>query len=166
MQAFAVDGGFDYVDLSEYLADEPLLTISDGTASFDGNNLQAPVNGALMMNMPSTSSASEGNDQVLFERCLENLSEVFPGIDSKYVQGLFDTWAQAPRPRTHVDQIDVASHDLTMQILETKTYPREKDRTNELKRKRSQAFNSDDEARLQWKGDRNGEEKKSYFIAA
>lgn len=166
MHFLDLEDEIQYIDLSneEILLHEPLLSTENGKPTDNGKNLQAPQMEDFLSSMPSDSFASPENDRELYERCLVDLSNVFPGISSEYVQGLFDTWNKNSRLFSPVDQQN-ACHDLSLQILDANSYPRERDRVNDLKRKRSRSLDSDEEARLQWKGNRDAQGEKSYFNA-
>ena len=146
---------FDLIsdDLSDYISDDTLFPIADSQPAIDGEKAQAP-------NTESFVTESAGNDQFLFAKCLAELSDVFPDISSEYVRGLFNTWRQP-----HLSSREVW-HDLTIQILDAGPYPKEKERLNQLKRKRSPELTSDEKDTLQWKNDKKGKERASYLSAA
>lgn len=157
----------DLLSDDEYLADELLLPIADVEAAFYGQNPQALDAEPIVLEVPSSSPLGSGEiSHVQYGECLATLSDVFPGISSEYVRELYDTWREVPRPHPHLHQVIHAFQDMTLQILEASSYPKEKDRINELKRKRSQALHSDGEDSLQWKGDRKGQESAGYVNAA
>lgn len=165
MQIPELDRELGYFDLISD-EDDYLFPIADGQPAIDGKNPQAPNTEPFVTDVPSSSSESVRNDEFLFEKCLADLSDVFPDISSEYARGLFDTRMQLPLSSQHLDQIHDVCHDLTIQILDAGPYPKEKDRINELKRKRSLAVNSDEKDALQWKSDRKGMERASYLNAA
>jgi hypothetical protein len=161
--------GFTYLDLlfdDEDLAGEPSLTIADVEAVFDGGEPQEPSTELNAVPSPANPGNAPEDGHASYTKCLEDLSCIFPDICSEYVRGLFDTWMQVRRYGQNSDQIHDACHDLTVQILDASSYPKEKDRIKELKRKRSQALNSDEEEELKWKDARKGEGMESYMDAA
>jgi hypothetical protein len=156
----------DFVDL-DLFADEDLADVEFG---FSGRKPQDPLITKIdRLAAPSDLSGDPGDPgdhHAQFEKCLKDLSDVFPDICSDYVRNLFDTWMRVPRSIQDLDPIHDACHDLTVQILDASSYPKEKDRINELKRKRSDALDSDEEEELLWKAARNEELMESYMDAA
>ncbi|KAI4255539.1 MAG: hypothetical protein LQ352_002527 [Teloschistes flavicans] len=83
---------------------------------------------------------------VTFDSCLTEVLEVFPDISHHHVKSLYD------------DHISTAlqvfgssfAEQLISQILDGGKYPKERDRQNELKRKRSSLQTSDDERAAKW----------------
>lgn len=80
-----------------------------------------------------------------YERCLSEVLELFPDISCDHVKTLYDTEMQHNRagssPSTMVQ-------DLIEKILEKGKYPKEKDRLNDLKRKRSRDSDQEELAEL------------------
>ncbi|KAL8705051.1 MAG: hypothetical protein Q9201_001821 [Fulgogasparrea decipioides] len=83
---------------------------------------------------------------VPYEVCLKDVLEVFPDVSHDHVKGLYDT---AATPGSEVFGISLSEH-LISQILDGGKYPKERDRLNELKRKRSLTQNSDEERAARW----------------
>lgn len=159
---------FDFIDLDLFPdedSEEDFFTIAQAT--FNASKPQGPP--TIQPNHPAVPpnlSRDTRDHHAQFEKCFKNLSDVFPDISSEYVRNLFDTWVRVPRSLDDADPINDACHDLTVQILDTTSYPKEKDRINELKRKRSDALDSDEEEKLLWKAARNEDPKESYMNAA
>ncbi len=69
-----------------------------------------------------------------YERCLLEVLELFPDISRDHVKILYDAKTQRDRAESPPSTI---VQDLIETILEKDKYPKEKDRLNDLKRKRS-----------------------------
>lgn len=82
-----------------------------------------------------------------YEQCLQEILEVFPDISHEHVKELYDG-----RQRGGVVASDIPMPEaLISVILDGGKYPKERDRLNELKRKRLSELNSDDERAAEWK---------------
>lgn len=98
-----------------------------------------------------------------YEACLTEILDVFPDISHDHVRQLYDVELQKienDSQRANISQL------LILAILEEKTYPKEKDRINELKRKRSMALDSDEEEAARWKDLDRGQEANAYLREA
>lgn len=82
-----------------------------------------------------------------YESCLEEILEFFPGVSRDHVKKLYD---EHPSVRTVARGTSLAE-DLIFKICDDKNYPKERDRLNDLKRKRISEANSDDERAMEWK---------------
>ncbi|KAL8692598.1 MAG: hypothetical protein Q9218_002414 [Villophora microphyllina] len=80
------------------------------------------------------------------DSCLTEVLEVFPDISRDHVKSLYDTHVSAGIQAFGGS----LSEHLISQILDGGKYPKERDRQNELKRKRSSAQTSDDERAAKW----------------
>jgi len=69
-----------------------------------------------------------------YERCLLEVLELFPDISRDHVKTLYDTEMQHDRPGNSPSTM---IQDIIEKVLGKGKYPREKDRLNDLKRKRS-----------------------------
>ena len=87
-----------------------------------------------------------------FESCLTEVLEILPDVSHIHVQELYNARESDGQATPNVS----ASQELVMQILDAGKYPKEKDRLNELKRKRSIAMSSDDERAARWKNAERG----------
>lgn len=103
------------------------------------------------------------NERDYYEVCLTEILDVFPDISHDHVRQLYDVELQKieiDSQRANISQV------LILSILDQKTYPKEKDRINELKRKRSNALDSDEEEAAKWKDLDRGQEANAYFREA
>ncbi|KAL9585467.1 MAG: hypothetical protein Q9212_001500 [Teloschistes hypoglaucus] len=83
---------------------------------------------------------------VTFDSCLTELLEVFPDISHHHVKSLYDEHIS-----TGVQAFGGSlSEQLISQILDGGKYPKERDRQNELKRKRSVLQTSDEDRATEW----------------
>ena len=98
-----------------------------------------------------------------YETCLTEVLEVFPDISHEHVRQLYDTRVQSLDHELR--RADIAQ-ELILQILDGKAYPKEKDRINELKRKRTEVLSSDEEEAARWKAVERGQEINLYFVEA
>ena len=78
-----------------------------------------------------------------YDQCLRKVQEVFPDVSIDYVKNLYD---RHPPKTPSPDAIPI-SEEIISQILDSANYPKERDRQNELKRKRA---DSDEERAAQW----------------
>ncbi|KAL8891912.1 MAG: hypothetical protein Q9205_000703 [Flavoplaca limonia] len=78
-----------------------------------------------------------------YDQCLRKVQEVFPDVSIDYVKNLYD---RHPPKTPSPDAIPI-SEEIISQILDSANYPKERDRQNELKRKRA---DSDQERAAQW----------------
>lgn len=85
-----------------------------------------------------------------YERCLSEVLEVFPDISHDYVHQTIESWTRSKELNGEDHEQNLAT-GLISQILDAGKYPKERDRINELKRKRSQEPNSEEEETAQWK---------------
>ena len=99
---------------------------------------------------PTRSQTVQINASTQYESSLSEVLEVFPDISHDHVRQLYGTWIKANGSSDRAQEQNVAA-ELTIQIVDAGEYPKEKDRINDLKRKRSQALNSDEEEEVRWK---------------
>lgn len=101
------------------------------------------------------------DENTYYAACLAEILEVFPDICHDHVRQIYDAQLQ----KTADDDLQRANitQQLILQILDVKKYPKDKDRANELKRKRSDTVNSDDEEAARWKDVDRGPD---YFAEA
>ena len=98
-----------------------------------------------------------------YEACLTEILEVFPDICHAHVRKLYDVELQkveSDSQRANISQV------LILSILDEKTYPKEKDRINELKRKRSNMLDSDEEEAANWNDLDRGQGTDTYLREA
>ena len=137
-------------DVIDLLSDDEEV---DGQEESDNslfeNFLDEDVSGVHISPIPNRTPApysSETRTAVSpYERCLAEVLEVFPDISREHVQSLYNSLD---------DQnglyAQTAAQLLIEKILDGSTYPKEKDRIKELKRKRGDK-NSDEEEAARWK---------------
>ncbi|KAK4693198.1 hypothetical protein P7C71_g4153, partial [Lecanoromycetidae sp. Uapishka_2] len=108
--------------------------------------------GAIRINRNDLATISEGsgtrNMVDSYESCLNEILEVFPDISHEHVQQIYEKHIQVTGPY-QPPEVTVAQ-TLIEKILDKGTYPKERDRIRELKRKRSQG-NTDAEEAARWK---------------
>ena len=157
---------FDRFFDDDYLADMPFFYTADQEAASCGQHPQTPVTEAVGLDAPSSSLLGGMElSQTQYEQCLATLLEAFPGISSEYVRELYNARMQGSQVPPHIHQVRHAFQDMTHQILDAKSYPKEKDRTSELKRKRPQALDSEEEDKIRWKTGRKGQKSDFYLQA-
>lgn len=103
------------------------------------------------------------DERVYYEACLAKVLDVFPDISHDHVRQVYDVElgkSENGSQRANISEV------LILGILDQKTYPKEKDRINELKRKRSNALDSDEEEAARWKDLDRGQETIAYFREA
>ncbi|KAL8681631.1 MAG: hypothetical protein Q9186_002300 [Xanthomendoza sp. 1 TL-2023] len=83
---------------------------------------------------------------VPYDGLLQKILDVFPDISHEHVKSLYDSH---PTNALSPDGVPL-SEGIISQILDAKNYPKERDRQNELKRKRSKSPKSDDERAAKW----------------
>lgn len=103
------------------------------------------------------------DEREYYEVCLAELLDVFPNISHDHVRQLYDV--ELEKIENDSQRADI-TQNLILGILDGKTYPKEKDRINELKRKRSNALDSDEEEAARWKDLDRGQETVAYFREA
>lgn len=149
----------------EDLADLPFL-LSDDEAPDSTNqnpeNLIAEPSGSDVPSSGLLEGPEPSHNQ--YESCLETLLEIFPDISLEYVRELYNTWMQGPQSGSDMNQVLRAFEDITLQLLDTKSIPKEKDRTNELKRKRSPALDRHEDMSQRDSGRK--EQKNARYIHA
>ncbi|KAL8716594.1 MAG: hypothetical protein Q9225_006084 [Loekoesia sp. 1 TL-2023] len=82
-----------------------------------------------------------------YEQCLQEVLEVFPDISHEHVKELYDGRQTVEVVAPNIPMPEA----LISLILDGGKYPKERDRLNELKRKRLSELNSDDERAAEWK---------------
>lgn len=92
-----------------------------------------------------------------YDLCLQNVLDVFPDISHDHVKALYDSH---PTDALSPDAVPL-SEEIISQILDTGKYPKERDRQNELKRKRSEMGNSDDERAAKWTNSERSKEESA-----
>lgn len=81
------------------------------------------------------------------QACLEKVLEVFPDIDHEHVRQLYEARPLVPEGSAH---IEIAYEELILKILDGGIYPKEKERRNELKRKRATSARSNEVETAAW----------------
>ena len=112
---------------------------------------------------PNNDNGATGNpsgELRSFQNCHARILELFPDISSDHVQQLYDT-----RMETPLGLHDDLGHELIMQILDAGKYPKERDRLNDLKRKRSPE-DSDTEEIAKWSDPNRGGQTFEYLQEA
>lgn len=129
---------------------EDFINLDDLDATFDG--VGQDLETFQFGDIPSSPHLQPVQTDVRsqYEICLSEVLEIFPDISHDHVRQLYETWIQANELQVRFQEQNL-SIELTTQILDAGKYPKEKDRINELKRKRSQVLNSDEEEEVQWK---------------
>ncbi|KAL8732490.1 MAG: hypothetical protein Q9166_002704 [cf. Caloplaca sp. 2 TL-2023] len=84
-----------------------------------------------------------------YDQCLQKVLDIFPDISHDHIKSLYDSH---PSKAISPDGVPL-SEEIISQILDGGTYPKERDRQNELKRKRSEVENSDDERAVKWRNE-------------
>lgn len=137
-------------DVIDLLSDEEVTDgQEDSETSFFDNYLNEDVPGVPISPVPSRTPApySSGARVVVspYEECLAEVVEVFPDISREHVQSLYNSL-------THEDNLyaQTAAQVLIEKVLDGDKYPKEKDKMKELKRKRSDKNNDEEEA-ARWK---------------
>ncbi len=134
--------------------DEAFLSLNEVEAAFnDDDNIDPDV-----FNHGHNPLALHGvlpNHRNFYQTCLNAVIEVFPDICHDHVQQLYDARLQDPeilQPPLLAPATEVVAQDIITGILDGGgKYPKEKDRINELKRKRSMKLNSDEEEAARWR---------------
>ena len=85
-------------------------------------------------------------DVTPYDNCLQKVLEVFPDVSHDHVKSLYNS---QPPNALSPDGIPV-SQELISLILDGGKYPTERDRQNELKRKRDELPDSDGERAAKW----------------
>ena len=85
-----------------------------------------------------------------YNECLGRLLEVFPDISHDHAKSLYEA-RRAPNADLQYDLGRDLAQGLIMQVLDSGDYPKERERLNELKRKRSTVTTSDDERVAKWR---------------
>ncbi len=131
----------DLVPYGDYLASSD---IEDGVQSIEINrNDPAPRPAA-----PGPDRSGVRNMFDSYETCLKEILEVFPDISIDHVQQIYNKHTQILGP--YQPQEVTVAQTLIEKISDKGTYPKERDRIRELKRKRSQG-NTDEEEAARWK---------------
>ncbi|KAL8814477.1 MAG: hypothetical protein Q9223_006306 [Gallowayella weberi] len=145
----------DFIDITDSGDDDPDFRLED---YLDPQHLQAAVDRSLLplSTTPETGASpqpTEWNPQITrtrlaapYDGLLQKVLEVFPDISHDHVKSLYESHSTAA---LSPDGIPL-SENIISQILDVGKYPKERDRQNELKRKRSQFDNSDDERAAKW----------------
>lgn len=117
--------------------------------SFFENFLDEDVSGVRISPVPIRTPApysSETSTVVSsYEKCLTELLELFPDISREHVRSLYNGLDQPISLHAQT-----AAQVLIDKVLDGGKYPKEKDRIKELKRKRSDKNNDEEEA-ARWK---------------
>ena len=133
---------------------------SDDAVAYDDFFFSSDIEdslGAIQIDSYDPSLGQEGlttDERVLgdsyssYETCRREVLEVFPDISTDYVKQLYDI--QVHSRNSFQQQEEVNAQILIEKILEKGTYPKERDRIKDLKRKRSQG-NPDEEEAARWK---------------
>lgn len=132
-------------------AHERLLSIDHVEASFDrGQNQPEPFGLRDILDPPNQLIPMVSLDTP-FKICLAEVLEVFPDISHDHVQQLYNVRSVADQQAQDKTPVERISLEIITQILDGGRYPKEKDHVNELKRKRTQAIDSDEEEEIQWR---------------
>ncbi|KAL8667136.1 MAG: hypothetical protein Q9168_007337 [Polycauliona sp. 1 TL-2023] len=123
------DAGFE-----RFMDPEDLLDIIPDAPPSPPHHERDPLN--IIQQAPTQTVAR-------YDQCLRNVLEVFPDVSRDYVQNLYDGHPPNTPP---ADGIPVFESIIST-ILDSANYPKERDRQNELKRKRA---DSDGERAAQW----------------
>ena len=120
--------------------------------------VQAP---AQQASQPIVVDEEEPVDESLREdRCVEHVTEMFPDIENDYVRQLYQNGADL---RTRMNEKEYLA-SLIMRILEEPKYPREREKRQELKRKRDETEAEDNVKR--WENPSRDLPATSYIAQA
>ncbi|KAL8769461.1 MAG: hypothetical protein Q9209_004522 [Squamulea sp. 1 TL-2023] len=122
----------------------------------NAEELQAAVHRSLNSETPASAYHNFGNPYTTqlvptpavapYDECIQKVLEIFPDVCHDYVRSLYDRYP----PNTLSPDGIPRSEQIISQILDGVKYPKERDRQNELKRKRTQLPDSDDERAAKW----------------
>ena len=137
----------DVIQIDSDSDDDDLLgdfyaTIRDGNEVLPfamlENDFDAPIPEApTQISEPTPSPELVTDPEVLYQLYLDKVLEVFPDICHDHVRLLYDTRVQAFGPQRSTSASEDMSQGVIMQILDAEKYPKQKDTTKKLKRKRS-----------------------------
>ncbi|KAL8997222.1 MAG: hypothetical protein Q9188_006376, partial [Gyalolechia gomerana] len=146
----------DIIEIMDESDDDQDVRLEDFMTAEELNNvLQGPVAGTTSSGSPepedylgpSLTASVPPPIMATYEQCLRDVLDVFPDISHEHVKKLYDGR----------DQIEIVApgisnaETLISLILDEGEYPRERDRLNELKRKRLSELDDDDERAAEWK---------------
>ncbi|KAI4118301.1 MAG: hypothetical protein LQ345_001606 [Seirophora villosa] len=103
------------------------------------------------------SDAAATPTDMSYEACLAEVLDVFPDVSHDHVRALYDA-----RQRTGA----LGAEGLISHILDEDKYPKERDRLNELKRKRMSELNEDEVIAAVWKSAERLPEDTQYSVLA
>ncbi len=132
----------EYLDFEEDYINPPLPRM--------GQHSGPPASAAQLPQRPRMSSPAAQSiplrppASLSYERCLSEVLELFPDISRDHVKTIYDTETQHNRAGSSPPMV----RDLIEKILEEGKYPKEKDRLNDLKRKRSRDSDQEELAEL------------------
>lgn len=92
---------------------------------------------------PHSPQTGQGPALAPYDQCLQQVLELFPDVSHDFVKNLYD---RRPPNTPSPDGIPL-SEEIISQILDSVNYPKERDRQNELKRKRA---DSDGDKAAKW----------------
>lgn len=146
----------DIIEIMDESDNDQDVRLEDFMTAEELNNvLQGPVAGTTSSDSPepedyldpSLTASLPPPIMATYEQCLRDVLDVFPDISHEHVKKLYDGR----------DQIEIVAPaisnagTLISLILDEGEYPRERDRLNELKRKRLSELDDDDERAAEWK---------------
>lgn len=151
----AINPGYEIIDLGSDSEDpvyptDDFFPLSGEQADLENDDYGLENSQYREIPGPTRSQTVHINAPTQYESSLSEVLEVFPDISHDHVRQLYETWIQANGSGDRAQEQNVAA-ELTIQIVDAGEYPKEKDRINDLKRKRSQALNSDEEEEVRWK---------------
>ena len=147
------------VRLEDFMTTEELNAILKAPSAPMIDSDQEESNG---VNNISRKAVPSPKTMPTYEQCLQEILQVFPDISHKHVRNLYES----PHVAGVVTPGFPGPESLIPLILDGGQYPKERDRLNELKRKRLSELNSDDERALTWKNAERIAGESFYSIQA
>lgn len=146
----------DIIEIMDDSDDDQDVHLEDFMTNEELNNvLHGPIAGTASLNNlgpedlrgPSLTAVVPPPPMPTYEQCLRDVLDVFPDISHEHVKKLYDGRDQLENIAPGVAD----SETLISRILDGGGYPRERDRLNELKRKRLSEPDEDEERAIEWK---------------
>lgn len=128
-----------------YRESEPPLAAEDGPQDYHFEAFRDAGDLRLFADDLTFEEAAEPPDPE--QACLEKVLEVFPDIDHEHVRQLYDARPLAAEGGVAYGTL---SEELILKILDGGVYPKEKERRNELKRKRAASADSSERETAAW----------------
>lgn len=136
----------EFIDISDDENDDLMVEFDQDHSAIHEDHSTGRLTTAEPPNSLGSGSGRTLSDK--YEICLKEILEVFPDISLDHVQTLYSQQAVSDTPL--VPREIPMAQILIEKILDGGTYPKEKDRMRELKRKRSDK-DIDEEETTKWK---------------